>query len=77
MDITNFVVQGRDRALLYGDYAAYHALLSKRLLSSRKKLGTVTKNRGKYQRTAEMSASDVAQNHEYASQRPPSPARRP
>ena len=42
MDITSFVVQGRDQALLYGDYSTYHAQLTKRLLNSRKKLGIAT-----------------------------------
>ncbi|GAO18193.1 hypothetical protein UVI_02036940 [Ustilaginoidea virens] len=49
MNITSFVVQGRDQALLYGDYSTYHRQLAKRLLSARKKLGIVTKNRGKFQ----------------------------
>ena len=66
MDITNFVVQGRDKALLYGDYSSYHAQLSKRILSTRKKLGTVTKNRGKFQKKDEVKAQDIAQNHECA-----------
>ena len=64
MDITNFVVQGRDKALLYGDYSSYHAQLSKRILSTRKKLGTVTKNRGKFQKKGEVKAQDIAENHE-------------
>lgn len=49
MDITNFVVSSREAALLYGDYGTYRRQLSRRLLSYRKKLQIVTKNRGKFQ----------------------------
>ncbi|KAJ6444498.1 signal recognition particle protein [Purpureocillium lavendulum] len=65
MDITSFVVQGRDQALLYGDYSTYHSQLSKRLLNSRKKLGIATKNRGKFQKKDKITAEDVAGNHEH------------
>lgn len=66
MDITRFVVQGRDKALLYGDYATYHAQLAKRLVNSRKRLGIATRNRGKFQKRPDVTAQDAAQNHEYA-----------
>ncbi|RCI09512.1 hypothetical protein L249_4084 [Ophiocordyceps polyrhachis-furcata BCC 54312] len=65
MDITGFVVRGRDQALLYGDYATYHSQLAKRLLNSRKKLGIATKNRGKFRKTDSPTADQVAANHEY------------
>ncbi|KAF4965751.1 hypothetical protein FSARC_6481 [Fusarium sarcochroum] len=65
MDITKFVVQGRDQALLYGDYSTYHASLTKRLLSCRRKLGISTKNRGKFRSQDEVTAEQIAQNHEY------------
>ncbi|PHH86307.1 hypothetical protein CDD83_10434 [Cordyceps sp. RAO-2017] len=65
MDITSFVIQGRDQALLYGDFSTYHAQLAKRLLNSRKKLGIATKNRGKYQKRDGPTAEDVAGNREY------------
>ncbi|KAF5123710.1 Signal recognition particle subunit SRP68 [Metarhizium anisopliae] len=65
MDITSYVVQGRDQALLYGDYSTYHGQLAKRLLSSRKKLGIVTKNRGKFQKKDEIAAEQVFSNNEY------------
>ncbi|KAF5018354.1 hypothetical protein F66182_9665 [Fusarium sp. NRRL 66182] len=65
MDITKFVVQGRDQALLYGDYSTYHKSLSKRLLSCRKKLGIATKNRGKFREHDKVTAEKMAQNHEY------------
>lgn len=70
MDITKFVVSGRDQALLYGDYATYHAQSSKRLLNARRKLGIATKNRGKFQKKGPVTAEDVAQNHEYAAPLP-------
>ncbi|RFU72490.1 signal recognition particle subunit srp68 [Trichoderma arundinaceum] len=65
MDITSFVVQGRDKALLYGDFSTYHGQLSKRLLNSRKKLGIVTKNRGKFRKAEQVTAEDVQGNHEH------------
>lgn len=71
MDITSFVVQGRDKALLYGDYSTYHASLSKRLLNSRRKLGIASKNRGKFNAKREISADDITKDREYASPPPP------
>lgn len=65
MDITSFVVRGRDQALLYGDFSTYHGQLSKRLLNSRKKLGIVTKNRGKFRKPEQVTAEDVQGNNEY------------
>jgi signal recognition particle subunit SRP68 len=64
MDITSYVVQGRDQALLYGDYSTYHGQLAKRLLSSRKKLRIVTKNRGKFQKKDIVTADDISSNNE-------------
>ncbi|KAF4126753.1 signal recognition particle subunit SRP68 [Geosmithia morbida] len=65
MDITSFVVQGRDKALLYGDYSTYHASLAKRLVNSRRKLGIATKNRGKFNAKREITADDVTKDREY------------
>ncbi|KAM0458161.1 hypothetical protein ACHAPV_001534 [Trichoderma viride] len=65
MDITSFIIQGRDKALLYGDYSTYHGQLSKRLLNSRRKLGTVTKNRGKFRKAEQATAEDVKTNNEH------------
>ncbi|PHH76773.1 hypothetical protein CDD80_1223 [Ophiocordyceps camponoti-rufipedis] len=65
MDITAFVVGGRDKALLYGDYATYHSQLAKRLLNSRKKLGIATRNRGKFHNRDPPTADLVAANQEY------------
>lgn len=64
MEITSYIVQGRDQALLYGDYSTYHAQLSKRLLSSRKKLSIATRNRGKFQKKNDVTAEEVAGNKE-------------
>ncbi|KAG5917372.1 hypothetical protein E4U53_004202 [Claviceps sorghi] len=64
MDITSFVVQGRDQALLYGDYSTYHGQLAKRLLSSRKKLGIVTKNRGKFHKRDHITSEDISADNE-------------
>ncbi|EGX91166.1 signal recognition particle, putative [Cordyceps militaris CM01] len=62
MDITSYVLQGRDNALVYGDYSTYHTQLSKRLLSSRKKLGTVTRNRGKFHKPEAVTSENIANN---------------
>ncbi|KAK1985801.1 signal recognition particle protein [Colletotrichum cereale] len=65
MDITRFVVSGRDAALLYGDYATYQNQLAKKLLNSRKKLGIATRNRGKFSKKGDVTAAQIAENHEY------------
>ncbi|KAK6224705.1 signal recognition particle protein [Colletotrichum tabaci] len=65
MDITKFVVSGRDAALLYGDYGTYQNQLAKKLLNSRKKLGIATRNRGKFSKKGEVTAAQIAENHEY------------
>ncbi|KAH6996226.1 hypothetical protein BKA56DRAFT_471286 [Ilyonectria sp. MPI-CAGE-AT-0026] len=65
MDITSFVVQGRDKALLYGDHSTYHGLLSKRLLNARKKLNIATRNRGKFRPQGKLTPEEVAENHAY------------
>ncbi|KAI0903621.1 Cupredoxin [Ustulina deusta] len=65
MDITNFVVSARNQALLYGDYTTYHRLLAKKLHTSRKKLGIVTKNRSKFTKRGRVAAEQVAENHEF------------
>jgi signal recognition particle subunit SRP68 len=65
MDITNFVVTGRDSALLYGDYATYQGQLAKKLLNCRKKLNVATKNRGKYHKKDQVTAEQIGGNHEY------------
>lgn len=64
MDITSFVVRGRDQALLYGDFSTYRSQLAKRVLSSRKKLGIVTKNRGKFHKRDQITSEDISANTE-------------
>lgn len=64
MDITRFVVSGRDSALLYGDYTTYQTQLGKKLLNSRKKLGIATKNRSKFHKKADITADQISENHE-------------
>ncbi|PHH54112.1 Signal recognition particle subunit SRP68 [Ceratocystis fimbriata CBS 114723] len=65
MDITGLVVSGREQALLYGDHFTYQAALGRRLLSCRKKLDIVTKNRGKFHVKKEITADEIAANPEY------------
>lgn len=65
MDITNFVLAGRDQALLYGDYSSYRASLSRRLLSARKRLGKATKKSQKFTKKTPATAEEIASNPEY------------
>ncbi|TQS33544.1 hypothetical protein Golomagni_06107 [Golovinomyces magnicellulatus] len=65
MDITTYISQGREKALLYGDYSTYHSQLVKRLLGSRRKLAIITKSRGKFQKKDEVTAENIAEDHEY------------
>ena len=64
MEITNFVVSGRDKAKLYGDYATYRSQLSNRIHNLRKRLGIATKPRAKYTTKAPVTAEDIGRNHE-------------
>ena len=67
MDITNFVVSQRQKALLVGDYGSYRRQLSRRLLVVRRKLKyTSTKGR-KYAARTPVIAEDIAKNHEWVS----------
>lgn len=66
MEVTKYVVSGRDKAKLYGDYARYRTLLSNRLHNLRKKLGVATKPRAKYTAKTPITAEDIGRNHEYA-----------
>jgi len=63
MDITKFIVSARAQS--YGDFSAYHAQLSRRLLRCRKRLGIATKSRGKYSKKDEVTAENVKENKEY------------
>ncbi len=64
MDITKFVVSGRDQALLYGDHGTYQRQLGKKILNCRKRLGIATKNRGKFRKGEEVTAKDIGQSRE-------------
>lgn len=65
MDITKFIVTGRDEALLSSDYSTYHQQLAKRILNSRRKLAIATKNRGKFQKKGQVTADQIGENREY------------
>ena len=64
MEITKFVVSGRDKALLYGDYMTYRAQLSNRIHNLRKKLAIATKPRAKYTSKVPITAEEIGSNHE-------------
>ncbi|CAK7227790.1 signal recognition particle subunit srp68 [Sporothrix bragantina] len=66
MDITQFVVSSRDKALLYGDYSTYRTQLAHRLLNIRKRLRVATRHRGKYNHNANgIKAEQVAEDVSY------------
>ncbi|KAK2630427.1 hypothetical protein QTJ16_001247 [Diplocarpon rosae] len=65
MEITKFVVSGREKAKLYGNYATYRTQLSNRIHNLRKKLGIATKPRAKYSGKASLSAEDIGRNKEF------------
>lgn len=76
MDITNYIIQSRDKALLYDDHATYKNQLTRRIASSRKKLGIQTKNRGKYHPRGPITAEEIAENRECVLENIPLPCRR-
>jgi len=76
MDITKLVVSSREAALLYGDYSTYRRQLSGKLLKCRKKLSIATRNRGKFHPRPQVTAEQIAENHEYET-RLPCPRRDP
>jgi signal recognition particle subunit SRP68 len=65
MEITKFVVSGRNQAKLEGNSATYRKLLSNRILSLRRRLGIETKPRAKYTPKAPVTAEDIGRNQEY------------
>ncbi|KAF4634938.1 hypothetical protein G7Y89_g3150 [Cudoniella acicularis] len=65
MEITRFVVSGRDKAKLYGDYATYRAQLSNRIHNLRRKLGIATKPRAKYTTRPPVTTEDIRGNNEF------------
>jgi signal recognition particle subunit SRP68 len=64
MEVTNFIVSGREKAKLFGDFATYRTQLSNRIHNLRKKLGIATKPRAKYTAKAPVTAEDIGRNHE-------------
>ncbi len=65
MEITKFVVSGRDKAKLYGESATYRAQLSNRIHNLRRRLGIATKPRAKYTSKAQVTVEDIRRNNEY------------
>ncbi len=65
MDVTNFIVSQREKALLVGDYASYRKQLSRRLLVVRKKLHYTSTKGKKYVARPAVTAEHIAENHEY------------
>ena len=67
MDITDFIVSQRQKALLVGDYGSYRKQLSRRLLVVRRKLNYTSVKGHKYAAKSPVSVDDIAQNHEFVS----------
>ena len=67
MDLTNFIVSQRQKALLVGDYGSYRQQLSRRLLVVRRKLNYTSMKGRKYAAKTPVSADDIAENHECVS----------
>lgn len=65
MEITKFVVEGREKALLLGDYSTYRSQLSSRILNIRKRLGRTTRKGAKYSKKAPITAQDIGSNPGY------------
>lgn len=63
MNITSSVISERDRALLGGDYNAYHAQATRRIHNLRRRLGATNRGR-KYTPKSPVTAENVAQNAE-------------
>ncbi|KAG9768210.1 Signal recognition particle subunit SRP68 [Exophiala dermatitidis] len=64
MNITSSVISERDRALLGGDYNAYHAQATRRIHNLRRRLGATNRGR-KYTPKSPVTAENVAQNAEW------------
>ncbi|KUI54995.1 Laccase-4 [Cytospora mali] len=66
MDTTKFVLDTRQELLDYAnDYSAYATRLSTRLRSTKKRLGVPDKNPAKHLSNYDISAAQLAQNHEF------------
>ncbi|KAJ9501845.1 signal recognition particle subunit srp68 [Exophiala xenobiotica] len=64
MNITSSIVSERDRALLGGDYNAYHAQATRKIHNLRRRLGAVNRGR-KYTPKSPVTADNVAKNAEW------------
>ncbi|EXJ54631.1 hypothetical protein A1O7_09972 [Cladophialophora yegresii CBS 114405] len=64
MNITSSLVSERDRALLGGDYNAYHAQATRKVQNLRRRLGAATRGR-KYTPKAPVTAENVSKNAEW------------
>jgi hypothetical protein len=64
MEVTNFIVALREKALLEGDYGSYRTQLSGKLLNSRRKLNIATKHRGKFHRRENLTIQQINEDHE-------------
>ncbi len=67
MDLTDFIVSQRQKALLVGDYGSYRKQLSRRLLVVRRKLNYTSGKGRKYAAKTPVSADDIARNLEFVS----------
>ena len=67
MDLTDFIVSQRQKALLVGDYGSYRKQLSRRLLVVRRKLNYTSVKGRKYAAKTPVSADDIAKNPEFVS----------
>lgn len=65
MDITASILSQRDRALIGGDYSAYHTQATRRIQRIRGRLGVSTPRGKKYTSKNEVTAADVAKNTEF------------
>ncbi len=65
MDITQFVSAQREKSLTLGSYDSYHAHLTTRIATLRKRLGRATPKNSKFAAKAPITAADVKQNNEY------------
>lgn len=62
MDITKTVTTERDRALIGGDYATYHAQATRRIQSLRRRLGASTPRGRKFTQKPAVTSDDVSKN---------------
>lgn len=65
MDITDFIFNQREEALVVGDYNAYRAHATRKLHKLRKKLGQTTPRGRKYTAKPPVSAEDIGNNVAY------------